>query len=319
MESNKAAVAGIVIAIALVAIVAGAYILYDGDERHRVTFLQDDGTVYSTFEVEDGTIITQPNGPIVSDEEQFRFITGWYDIQGEKWDFDDPVTSNLFLSPTTERLLNVDCRGFYLFLNIDLEHRDWTVDVSWGDGTTSSYPEEVQPYHQYSESGTYTITTTITDPDGNVYTAQHPWEPYSDSRGNLVPYADTMLSTRASYDITNVHGNRIGSGEMHIYGHDIRDATFNGSDLSPETIDAMNRIRDLSKSVISSDGMWRYTTTDYKDSPVYYDYEVYRIQYDSDSYDLISENGRVIAVHVGGDVNLNYDWDYWEVGNWEKL
>ncbi len=49
----------------------------------------------------------------------------------------------------------------------DVEGDDVTYLWDFGDGSTS---EEASPTHEYSESGTYTVTVTVTDQRGAVST-----------------------------------------------------------------------------------------------------------------------------------------------------
>ena len=49
-------------------------------------------------------------------------------------------------------------------------------DVNWGDGTTSHYSinpavanSSISPTHVYADNGTYTISETATDGDGDTY------------------------------------------------------------------------------------------------------------------------------------------------------
>ena len=321
MASRNALIIGIVAILVIVVVAVVALSTQDdSNDTCRVTFAIDRDTEFQTIEVDSGSKVPEPVSPNISNEERFYFVTGWSDSQGNLWDFDDPVSENMTLYAEKQLLCNTYCSGFELNLNINTSVGDgWSHYISWGDGDTSSYPDSIQPDHTYSRSGTYTITIQSTSPAGESYVSQHLWTPLCDSVGVLVPLTNTSLAPRVTWNVTDEYGNDLGRGYLHVYGHEVDNGTLNGRDLDQSTIDRINEIRDLSHARVYSDGMWTYTrVVDSSGSMVPGDFEVFRIVYDSGSYDLISENGFIISMHVGGDINLNYDWGYFERGYWTK-
>ena len=306
-----------IIVVIIAAIVVPAFIR-DNNTCH-VTFVVDRGSEYQSLEVESGSTIPEPAVPNMSNSETFYYLAGWVDQDGNSWDFDTPVSDDITLYADKRELCDTYYLGFELNLNFDL--RDgWTHYISWGDGSVSTYPDDsIQPDNLYTESGTFTITIQSTNSLGESYISYHTWEPLCDSSGSVVPAADSRFSLKVDREISDKDGTVLGNGLIHVYGHDISSASIYGMEYDQSVIDRMNEIRDLSHARVNSEGIWTYTHSEGGHpniSPG--NYEVYRIVYDDSSYDLISENGLVIAIHVGGDVNLNFDWASGDWGVWTK-
>ena len=304
--------------ISVVIFVAAIVVVYN-DDSCTVTFKLDYNTEYQTVEVESGTVVIEPSVPSISDTESFYYLAGWKDSYGNSWDFSTPIQDDVVLYADKEKICDTYYLGFDLCLNMYLTN-GWSHTILWGDGSTSTYPEDRQPRHEYRIPGTYTITINSTSPSGEIHVSNHIWKPMTDSVGSLVPAIDSRFSFRIIREITDQYGNVQGYGEIHACGHDISRATLGGGDVDQSIIDRMNEIRDLSHARVYSEGVWNYSHSEggHINFPPG-NYEVFRVVYDSSSYDLISEKGWVIAIHVGGDVDLNYDWVSNSWGKWTKL
>lgn len=272
-------------------------------------------SVYRTVTVEAGSTIPRPEDPSINVHNSYYYLVDWVDKQGNAWNFSERIYDDMSLYADAAVLFSTMYSGFTLHLNIDQDVRDWTHVISWGDGTVETYTSDPQPDHEYSSARTVTVRVQSTSPDGDTYTSYYVEELLSDSTGAIVPASNTSGAPVVNYNVFNQNGMEIGDGFILVSGHEIVDAELNGSNLDANTIQRMNDLRDLSKSRVYSEGLWRYSVVGYNGVTYDYDIEVYRIQYDSQTYDLISENGRTIEVHVGGDINLNFIVE----NNWNRL
>lgn len=309
----------ILVAFVLVVIVVAAIVVVYNDDSCTVTFKLDRNTDYQTVEVESGSMIPEPSVPNISDTESFYYLAGWKDSYGNSWDFSTPIHDDVVLYADKQKICDTYYSGFILRLNMEL--RDgWRHTILWGDGSTSTYPESIQPSHEYRIPGTYTISINSMNESGEIISSNHIWKPMTDSVGSLIPAIDSRFSFRIYYDITDQYNSDLGSGELYALGHKVVGGLFNGTKLSQSIIDGMNEVRDISHARVYSEGVWNYSHTEGgREYLEVGNFEVFRVVYDSSSYDLISENGLILAMHVGGDVNLNFDWggDPW--GEWTKL
>lgn len=307
------------VAVVVIIVAAVAVLSLVRDDTCHVSFIIDEGSEYQSLEVDSGSTIPEPAIPVLSDSETFYYLAGWIDADGLLWDFDTPISHNITLYADVRELCDTYYLGFELNLNFDLRE-GWNHHISWGDGSVSTYPDDsIQPDHLYTEPGTFTITIQSTNSEGESYFSYHTWEPMCDSFGSVVPAADSRFSFNVVREISDGDETVLGYGLIHVYGHEVSSASINGREYDQSVIDRMNEIRDLSHARVYSEGIWTYTQTEGGHRNLTPgDYEVYRIEYDDSSYDLISENGLVIALHVGGDLNLNFDWASGDWGEWTK-
>ena len=110
----------------------------------------------------------------------------------------------------------------------------------------------------------------------------------------------------ASYDVTDSSGSSLGTGFVLVSGQTIVAAEINGLELNDSTIDRMNDLRDLSRAEVYEDGLWEYSMTTVNGQQYTSSVMVYKIEYSTSTYDLITEDGDVLEVHVGSDVGLNF-------------
>lgn len=95
--------------------------VFDADivEKHTVTFMSDPDKVYETVSVPDGSVVSAPTSPT----KNAKVFSGWYTdaTYTTKYEFDDPVTSNLILYAQWYSLLEFtttpDADGIFAYVN----------------------------------------------------------------------------------------------------------------------------------------------------------------------------------------------------------
>ena len=283
------------------------YAIWEVDQC-QVTFMIDvtnNHSIYQTVTVNAGDAVSRPANPNIVAGNTYYYFIGWNDQFGESWDFNDPVYEDTTLYANAERLYSTLQTGFSLYLNIDQAVQNgWTHRISWGDNTADTSRNDPQPDHQYNRAGEYTVTVESTSPSGIRYSSHCTVEFLSDSRGNMIPMVGGGSS--ASYDVTDSSGSSLGTGFVLVSGQTIVAAEINGLELNDSTIDRMNDLRDLSRAEVYEDGLWEYSMTTVNGQQYTSSVMVYKIEYSTSTYDLITEDGDVLEVHVGSDVGLNF-------------
>lgn len=95
---------------------------------------------------------------------------------------------------------------------------DLTYEWSLGDGTTST---EEEPVHEYPDDGTYTVTVTVTDPDGHDRTATRDLEVR-----NVAPdVAPTAETTPDDLNVTLEAGASDPDGQVESVSWELGDGT----------------------------------------------------------------------------------------------